>query len=217
MKKIYEIIAILFVMAFMANEIIAQENNAVYIVVNAEKTTTDEDIAKRSADVIRGTYYNQETYRDTIQTFRLYVKSHELQVITLWHYWKFKPSNLKSLRPNDQHEVYYKDSTFLNTVNTFYWEDFDGFESYEVRHVLHDAIWDRELNGRRRIYLVDLNEKHPDGKIKLYEVQIAGGFEVTTMGLDEEAAAEWQNRFQKIKDKVREKQHKRRAARNILA
>jgi hypothetical protein len=106
--------------------------------------------------------------------------------------------------------VFYKDSAFLNTVNTFYWEDFDGFESYEVRHVLQDAIWDSELNGRRRIYLVDKNEEYPDGKIKLYEVQIAGGFEVTTMGLDEEAAAEWQNRFKKIKERVREKQQQRR-------
>lgn len=209
MKRIYKIIAIL-VMAFVVNKATAQESNAVFIVVNAEKVYTDEDIARRTADVIRGTYYRPETYKDTVQTFQLFVKGHKLPVIRLWHYWQLKQGNMKSLRPNDQHEVYYKDSTFLNTVNTFYWEDFDGFESYEVRHVLHDAIWDRELNGRRRIYLVDLNEKHPDGKIKLYEVQIAGGFEVTTMGLDEEAAAEWQNRFKKIKERVREKQQQRR-------
>ena len=132
MKRIYKIIAIL-VMAFVVNKATAQESNAVFIVVNAEKVYTDEDIARRTADVIRGTYYRPETYKDTVQTFQLFVKGHKLPVIRLWHYWQLKQGNKKSLYPNDQHEVFYKDSAFLNTVNTFYWEDFDGFESYEVR------------------------------------------------------------------------------------
>ena len=209
MKKIY--IVFILTICFVINNISAQDKNGIYIVVSAKRCASyDPNVSAR-----RDTYYNSHSYRDSVQMFSMYVPSFKVRIMDFWHFYRIKPkANETTVNPKDQHKTFLKDSSFLNTVECLYWDDVKDLNYGDARDYIGPLLFQRMPNGKRikkTIYVIDLAEKHPGGKIKLYQVEDMRKEWDKMIFEDENDKQEWINHSNKVKEKIDKRRADRKA------
>ena len=209
MKKIY--IAFILTICFVINNISAQDMDGIYIVVNAKRCASYDP----NIDAYRYTYYNSHSFRDSVQIFRMYVPSFNVPIMRFWHFYSIKPkANETAVNPKDQHKTFLKDSSFLDTVDCLYWDDVKDLNYGDARDYIGPLLFKRMPNGKRikkTIYVIDLAEKHPGGKIKLYQVEDMRKEWDKMIFEDENDKQEWIKHTKTVKEKIDKRRANRKA------
>lgn len=172
MKKLYLILVICIILP--VNEVFSQDVNGLYFVVKSEDKSNEENVLGK---VIKSKYFDNTyfAHRDSVIIFNAYLKTSDNPILRLWHFYLVKPKLGKTtIDAKDQHKVYYKDSSFLSFVDCIYWDDIKDMKRIDFKEYIGPELRNKMPNEnkmQRTIYLVDLAEKEPNGKIKIYQVE----------------------------------------------
>ncbi|MBQ2912912.1 MAG: hypothetical protein IJE52_04390 [Bacteroidales bacterium] len=167
MKKI-SILLILLTTCIVTNNTYTQDKNGIYIIVSAHKKRVSYD---NNYNVLRYAFFD-EMFKDSVQVFRMFAPSYKIPIMKFWHFYSLKPKvDEISVNPNDQHKTFFKDSSFLNTVDCLYWDDVKDMKSKDAKEYIGPLLFHNGTYPQKTIYIVDLAEKHPNGKIKIYQVE----------------------------------------------
>lgn len=172
MKKLYLILVLCLIIPRI--KVFSQDENGLYFVVKSEYKSNEGSVLGK---VIKSKYFDNTyfAYRDSVIIFNAYLTTSDNPILRLWHFYLVKPKLGKTkIESKDQHRVYYKDSSFLNSVDCIYWEDIKDMIRIDFKEYLGPELRNKMLNEnkmQRTIYLVDLSEKEPNGKIKIYQVE----------------------------------------------
>ena len=217
MKTIYLMFTVCLFMA-LGDKVNAQDSDGIYLIVNAMKYDSRAEAAN---NVVRSTYYNKEGhYRDTVKIFRAYVynpytNSKNKKVLELWHFYRIKPkAHETDINPQDQHKTFLKDCSFLNTVDCLYWDDVKDLSWGDAKDYIGPLLFHKMPDGKkikRTIYVVDLAEKYPNGKIKLYQVQDMNKEWSRTIFIDENDKQEWVKHTKTVREKIDKRRVERKA------
>ena len=214
MKK-FIIIVILFLLG-LGNTVQAQESNGLFIIIDAQKFTINETSeAKQNGCAVRYTFNGGEYFKDSIITFKLYLSTREYDFWNLWHFYRIKPkAHETDINPQDQHKTFLKDCSFLNTVDCLYWDDVKDLSWGDAKDYIGPLLFHKMPDGKkikRTIYVVDLAEKYPNGKIKLYQVQDMNKEWSRTIFIDENDKQEWVKHTKTVREKIDKRRVERKA------
>ena len=133
----------------------------------------------------------------------------------LWHSYRITPkAHENTINPEDQHKTFLKDSSFLNTVDCLYWEDVKDLSWGDAKEYIGKLLFKVMPDGarvKRTIYVVDLVEKYPDGKIKLYQAEDMTKEWKKTIFWDENDRQEWIQHSKIVKEKIDKRRTDRKA------
>lgn len=211
MRKQHTILLIILIT--MAYGIInAQDKDGIYIIIKAQKINKLEE---RTESVIRYGYHSSSgKYRDDIQVFRLYHSDNDSQDWSLRHFYLIQPKNGDTtIKTEDQHKTFFKDSLYLKDVECLYWDDVKDLSYSEIKGYIGPLLFRKMPDGRlerRTIYVVDLAEKHPDEKIKLYQVEDGRKEWFNTFFLDENEKRLWEREVKNARGKVDQRREQRK-------
>lgn len=207
-KHIKLIMTILVILT--TTDIKAQDKDGIYIIIGAQKI---KDLSERTEYAVRTTYVS-DNYKDSVQIFQLYVQSKDVCLWRLWHFYMIKPKAYESaINPKDQHKTFLKDSSFLNIVECLYWDDIKDLDYGDARDYIGSLLFHRMPDGKkikRTIYVIDLAEKHPDGKIKLYQVEDMSKEWEKTIFWDDNDKQEWIKHTKVVKEKMDKRRGQRK-------
>lgn len=168
-KKLIFLICILI----LGNMLYSQDSKGIYFVVEAKNRP---ESMEPLGLVLKDRYYEKNySYKDSITIFNAYVNTSNIPVLRLWHFYRIKPKmGEDNINAGDQHKVYIKDSSFLNTVDCVYWEDVRDLSRADFKEYIGPKLKYGKQNGKweqRTIYIVNMSEKQTDGKLVIYQVE----------------------------------------------
>ena len=101
----------------------------------------------------------------------------------------------------------------MNAVDCLYWDDVKDLTYSESKGYIGSMLFRKMPDGRlerRTIYVIDLAEKHPDGKIKLYQVEDGRKEWFNTFFLDENEKQTWEKKVKAVREKVNKRREQRK-------
>lgn len=215
MKTKY-LILIVSLFLFLSHSTNAQDLDGIYLIVKAEDYVHR---AESTSKIVRSSYYNQENYRDTVKIFEGYLSnpytdSKNKKIIEFWHFYRIMPkAHEASISPQDQHKTFLKDSSFLNTVDCIYWDDIKDLSFGDAKDYIGTLLFNKTADGRwvrKTIYVIDLAENHPKGRIKLYQVKDMRKEWFRTIFIDNDDKQNWEKNVKAVREKVDKRREQRK-------
>ena len=204
-------IILILLIGLIVNNAYAQDKDGIYIIVNAHKSNISYD---PNYNVLRHAFYG-DRFRDSVQEFRMYVPFYKVPIMYFWHFYSIKPKvHEVTVNPKDQHKIFLKDSSFLNSVNCLFWDDVKDLDYGDAKEYVGKLLFKIMPDGsrvKRTIYVVDLAEKHPNGKIKLYKVEDMTKEWTKTIYRNESDKQEWIKHTKEVKEKIDKRRADRKA------